>query len=181
LSEDAIDRLVFSKLDEMWDYMVTHDFPMLPNWPADAQLGMCSMSWALGPAFAKMYPRFLAASRAEDFLTMAEECRMEGKGTIVDRNRANKMHFMNASYVQEHGMDYGVLHFTPLVMSEVVDLSTREGVQRRLAALGFDPGPIDGRYGPMTKAAVQAFQRSKGLVPDGIVGSLTRQALAPGH
>src|SRR5262245_14070115 len=40
-------------------------------------------------------------------------------------------------------------------------------VQRRLAELGYDPGPADGRAGPRTRAAIQAFQRDRGLVADG--------------
>ena len=32
---------------------------------------------------------------------------------------------------------------------------------------------VDGIFGPRTKSAVQDFQRSKGLSPDGIVGPLT--------
>ena len=51
-------------------------------------------------------------------------------------------------------------------------------LQRRLAALGYPPGPIDGIFGPRTEAAVRAFQRDSGLVPDGIVGPRTRRALA---
>lgn len=35
---------------------------------------------------------------------------------------------------------------------------------------GFNPGPQDGKFGPQTRAAVIAFQRHYGLVPDGIVG-----------
>src|SRR5947209_10355734 len=31
-------------------------------------------------------------------------------------------------------------------------------LQRRLARLGFAPGPIDGRYGPRTTTAVERFQ-----------------------
>jgi N-acetylmuramoyl-L-alanine amidase len=31
------------------------------------------------------------------------------------------------------------------------------------------PAAVDGIFGPRTKSAVQAFQRSKGLAPDGIV------------
>jgi hypothetical protein len=36
---------------------------------------------------------------------------------------------------------------------------------------------VDGNFGPKTEAAVRAFQRDHGLVPDGIVGSTTWAAL----
>jgi hypothetical protein len=54
-------------------------------------------------------------------------------------------------------------------------------VQRRLAALGFDPGPLDGAYGPATERAVRAFQRSAGIGADGVVGPVTRAELARAH
>ena len=50
-------------------------------------------------------------------------------------------------------------------------------LQRRLGALGFDPGKVDGMFGPLTAAALTEFQRNTGLVADGICGSVTRQAL----
>ena len=50
-------------------------------------------------------------------------------------------------------------------------------VQRALKAQGFNPGRIDGIYGPNTVAAVNAFQLSTGLVPDGEVGATTAKAL----
>jgi len=53
-------------------------------------------------------------------------------------------------------------------------------VQERLKALGFPPGAIDGEFGPGTEAAVMAFQRSSGLLADGIVGSRTAAALGFG-
>ncbi|TNF22793.1 MAG: lytic murein transglycosylase [Rhodobacteraceae bacterium] len=43
----------------------------------------------------------------------------------------------------------------------------REELQRRLTAQGFDTRGIDGRVGPATTAALQAYQRSIGEVPDG--------------
>lgn len=42
-----------------------------------------------------------------------------------------------------------------------------ERVQRALAALGYDPGPVDGVPGPATRAAIEAFQAHQGLTPDG--------------
>lgn len=51
-------------------------------------------------------------------------------------------------------------------------------IQQRLAAVGINPGPLDGLFGAKTKAAVVAFQGARGLVKDGIVGSMTRAALA---
>jgi Putative peptidoglycan binding domain len=50
-------------------------------------------------------------------------------------------------------------------------------IQQILQGQGYNVGPVDGLYGPQTQAAVQAFQKTKGLVPDGIVGPLTWSAL----
>ncbi len=50
-------------------------------------------------------------------------------------------------------------------------------LQQKLLAAGFRPGNIDGSFGPGTEAAVIAFQRSEGLVADGIAGPRTLAAL----
>ncbi len=50
-------------------------------------------------------------------------------------------------------------------------------LQDKLRNLGFNPGLTDGDFGSATQAAVIAFQRSEGLLPDGIVGSRTAAAL----
>ncbi len=48
-------------------------------------------------------------------------------------------------------------------------------LQLMLQALGYNPGPIDGIYGPLTYEAVWAFQRDYGLTPrDGICGRDTK-------
>ena len=46
-------------------------------------------------------------------------------------------------------------------------------LQERLAALGFDPGRVDGIYGAATRAAVAGFQRDAGLPADGVAGPMT--------
>ena len=38
-----------------------------------------------------------------------------------------------------------------------------EGLQRELAVNGFDPGGIDGRFGPKTSEAIRAYQRAAKL------------------
>jgi cell wall-associated NlpC family hydrolase len=65
------------------------------------------------------------------------------------------------------------LHVTsPLMHSPEI-----EKLQARLKALGFDPGLVDGRYGPSTANAVRAFQKAHRLAIDGVIGSATRKAL----
>ncbi|OYX25783.1 MAG: murein transglycosylase [Rhodobacterales bacterium 32-66-7] len=46
-------------------------------------------------------------------------------------------------------------------------LDERKELQERLGQAGFDPGGVDGRMGPKTIAAVKAFQKAQGLIPDG--------------
>lgn len=61
--------------------------------------------------------------------------------------------------------------------AEVNQVSDYAAIQQKLAAAGFDPGPIDGKWGQKTLQAVVAFQLAKGLTADGIVGPMTRKAL----
>lgn len=43
----------------------------------------------------------------------------------------------------------------------------RVELQQRLTAAGFSTQGVDGRIGPNSRAAIKAFQRSRGMVPDG--------------
>jgi len=57
------------------------------------------------------------------------------------------------------------------------DLSTLRGIQAGLAALGYDPGPIDGIDGPSTRSAVESFQAGQGIPQDGRCVGATLDAL----
>lgn len=67
-------------------------------------------------------------------------------------------------------------HECPLLSQGSRGAYVRE-LQNLLRDKGFDPGPIDGIFGTRTRSAVIAFQRSRNLNPDGIVGVRTWTAL----
>lgn len=48
-----------------------------------------------------------------------------------------------------------------------VPQATLRNIQAGLTRLGFDPGPVDGRMGPRTRAAIRAYQQQHGLPVDG--------------
>jgi uncharacterized protein (TIGR02594 family) len=50
-------------------------------------------------------------------------------------------------------------------------------IQTALKEKGFNPGPVDGILGALTRKAVRNFQAANGLVADGIVGPKTRSKL----
>lgn len=50
-------------------------------------------------------------------------------------------------------------------------------LQKRLKALGYYSGNIDGIFGPITEQAVKKFQAAAGITVDGIVGPQTMAAL----
>lgn len=53
-------------------------------------------------------------------------------------------------------------------------------LQQLLQGAGFDPGGVDGAFGPRTDQAVRAFQAAQGLQADGVVGTITWSALLSG-
>ncbi len=69
-----------------------------------------------------------------------------------------------------------------LVMASVSEARTpgnagTRDLQEKLSLLGYDPGPVDGSFGPKTRAAVKAFQTDAEIKIDGVVGRETRKAL----
>jgi peptidoglycan L-alanyl-D-glutamate endopeptidase CwlK len=63
-------------------------------------------------------------------------------------------------------------------MTNMADHADRiKALQQALLDHGFNPGLVDGIFGLGTQAAVMAFQRSEGLLADGVAGVRTLAAL----
>jgi hypothetical protein len=86
------------------------------------------------------------------------------------------VHAENGSLtVGQHSWPLAIAHLNPL---DDVDDDGVSGIQGRLRNMGYDPGPIDGIMGPLTKAAIEEFQEDNPpLAVDGICGPLTRARL----
>ncbi len=64
-----------------------------------------------------------------------------------------------------------------LNVGQIDPLDKVSGAQGRLANLGFDAGPIDGKLGPMTEKATADFQKKYGLKQTGKLDSKTLDKL----
>ena len=119
LSDEAIDALVHRKLlqNERELRKVFHEWD---SWCADAQLGVCSMAWAMGPGFPAKFKNFTRYANAGDWDAARVSCKISTvirlklpDGSIreipnpgtMPRNRANEMCFGNAALSKAHGLD----------------------------------------------------------------------------
>jgi GH24 family phage-related lysozyme (muramidase) len=112
LDSDALDALFYQHAASDETYLHGR-FPQFENWPADAQLGLLSMAWAMGPAFS--FPNFQRAANAGDFSTAARES--HSFNTAPARNEANAQLFENAADVLRVGADPAVLYYPGTVQS----------------------------------------------------------------
>ncbi len=67
--------------------------------------------------------------------------------------------------------------FTASLPPEKVDVAQVRKVQERLARLGYQPGPVDGRIGAKTRTAIRQFQKDRGLPATGRIDNRFLKAL----
>lgn len=137
MRDEDIDALVASRLASN-EAFICKWLPDFPGIPADAQLGILSMAWAVGAGFNRKFPTFTKAALAGDWFAAMSACtiREEGNPGVVPRNKANRVCFMNAHLVLKHKMDPSVLHWPAAVNPEVAEAMRRadEGDPALLAA-----------------------------------------------
>lgn len=114
LSDEAIGRLIQKRLLAN-EKLIRKQVPFArwDAWPADAQLGVLSMAWAMGPSAFVGFPKFSESCRAMDFTAAAAQCKIADADNpgVTPRNTANQLLFRNAALVTSKKLDIAVLHY----------------------------------------------------------------------
>lgn len=113
LTDADIDALVLGKLLENHEFMRNRYFTDIDEWPADAQLGVHSMAWALGAGFPATFKNFAAAVKRGDWRGARASCEIRWRDNpgVRPRNQRNEVCFENAAIVIECGMERSRLHW----------------------------------------------------------------------
>jgi len=205
LTDDGISQLVSARVSEMERYLVNGhvpEFANFQNWPADAQLGLLSMSWAMGEAFADgaRWPNFRASCASagsgawQAWVEAAKNCNMSN-AWLAKRNAVNRGLFRNAAFTaSQTSPDPGELVLPipgdrPTLRLGAQDSDGNSDVnqlQTLLSWLGYSVN-VSGVFDQATDTAVRAFQTDEsnlsgasGFTADGVVGPLTWAALGFG-
>jgi len=196
LSDDGIRTLVSVRVGQMENYLTNGhitEFASFQGWPADAQLGLLSMSWAMGSAFADggKWRDFRAACGAQEWLKAAKNCNIANTW-LAKRNAVNRGLFRNAAYsAAPPASEPGTLLLPipgsrPTIRLGDKDGDTDDSINTLKAFLQWMGYPVtpSGDFDQPTDDAVRAFQTDEtrlsgaiGFTPDGVVGPLTWAAL----
>jgi GH24 family phage-related lysozyme (muramidase) len=91
---------------------------IIPNWgevPADAQLAMLGMCWAMGAGNFATFHKFIAAVKNNDFRTAAIESKISN--ATAQRNAAQALMLNNAAIVVENGLDPEPVYYPAVLNS----------------------------------------------------------------
>jgi peptidoglycan hydrolase-like protein with peptidoglycan-binding domain len=193
ISDAGIVSLVAKRVAECEaDLIATYsEFTDFGDWPADAQLGLLSMAWAMGSRFATGWPGFRGAVAAKNWRAAAANCNMVNSW-LIRRNAVNRGLFRNAAWwLEQPTFDASTLVIDipgsrPTVRLNDKDSGSDDNIaslQRFLTWFGF-PAAATGTFDAATDTAVRQFQQAEnalhngsGFGADGVVGQLSWAAL----
>ncbi len=99
-----------------------------------------------------------------------------GNFEVIEHYNTADAYVIGVGHLADRIMGGGAIRAGWPTADRVLTLKERIELQQRLTSAGFDTVKIDGKIGPLTIAAVRAYQVANGLVPDGYapLGLLTR-------
>jgi GH24 family phage-related lysozyme (muramidase) len=109
LAQADVENLIFQKLQSNVNMLMTY-FPGWTQLPADAQMGILSMAWAMGPGFPQTFGTFTNAVNTGDWATALAQSVFQGSG-IQARIDADNILFTNAGIVASQNLDPSVLYW----------------------------------------------------------------------
>jgi hypothetical protein len=106
LTDEAIDGLVLRVLGVNESYM-RKAFAAWDAFPADAQLAIMSMCWAVGAGWPTKFPNLKKYVLAQDWEGCVASCKIREAGNpgVVPRNAKNRFCFHNAALVKAGQLD----------------------------------------------------------------------------
>jgi hypothetical protein len=141
-----------------------------PNWLVGAALGAGFVLLGAGSATLLMRQAASAPNHAREVATAVEHAPESAAAAPAETAVAPA----TAAQPSAAGAVFGPAETDPTLLGKPAIAS----MQAALAQLGYDPGPIDGVFGPRTSAAIRAFQHAEELLADGTLSAVTRARLA---
>ena len=138
-------------------------------------------TWALGPASAAdvkdkaVETKDTIKEKAVETKDTVKEKAVEAKDTIKEKaveakdTIKDKMHNAKEKVSDKMHRDGRT--------GDRVAMSDTRAAQEALKTQGFDPGPVDGRLGPRTRAAISEYQRRENLPVTGMLDPATMAKL----
>jgi hypothetical protein len=150
LTDGEIDRIVKERL-AINEAAMREVLPGWDDFPADAQLAVMSMCWAVGTGWPAKFTRFAALVKAQDWERAAAfddpknpkgnwpgKIRETGNPGVVPRNLKNRFCLLNAALVKKLGLDVKVLHWPATATYTVHDPSSAEQGAAVLATMAAE-------------------------------------------
>jgi GH24 family phage-related lysozyme (muramidase) len=125
LTDEGIDQLIQRRLKSN-ESTLRSNYPGYDSWPADAQMAVLSMAWAMGPAFKFGTFKKQVNGDPPDFAAAATSSHMNDAGNpgLVPRNAANKKLFENAAAVLKNKADPDKLYYPGDVPTSAASTTT---------------------------------------------------------
>lgn len=160
--------------DGQWD-LLSNGLPKIDREPTDTQWRALTL---LVPWIVDTYPKITIGRIDED-----DDWGLTGHWEVGSRKRVCPGDALRkwVETIRGEGLRT-VTHDGPVlpeICTNEVDpfRFTPKQYQKALLILEFNPGPIDGKPGPLTRQALELFQNASGLKPDGWFGLDTAHAM----